>query len=102
MFAKASLVLIVALLIGILVNQRSHGVVQAQAQIEYKVVDTPTFVTPDGKPAGPAVRGAKYLTTQNALDAHGKAGWQLVTQSYVPDRASGGHPGGQQLIFMRK
>jgi hypothetical protein len=51
MFTKASLVLIVALLVAILVNQRSQGVVQAQAQIEYKVVDHGILVTPDGKPA---------------------------------------------------
>ena len=62
-----------ALLIGILVNQRSHGVVQAQAQIEYKVVDTGNLVTPNGKPPGPADRGGKILTAQDALDEYGKA-----------------------------
>ena len=101
MFTKASLVLIVALLVAILVNQRSQGVVQAQAvqaqaQIEYKVVDTPTFVTPDGKPHGPADRGAKVLTTQDVLDEYGKAGWQLVTQSNIPDSPTYN----EQLIFM--
>ena len=39
MFTKASLVLIVALLVAILVNQRSQGVVQAQGSIEYRLVD---------------------------------------------------------------
>jgi hypothetical protein len=51
MFTKASFVLIVALLVAILVNQRSPGVLQAQGPIEYKVVDPGYFVTPDGKPA---------------------------------------------------
>jgi hypothetical protein len=83
------------------VNQRSQGVVQAQAQIEYKVVDTGILVTPDGKEA-PDARGAKYLTTQDALDEYGKAGWQLVTQSYVPSRANGGNNFREHLIFVRK
>jgi len=76
MFTKASLVLILALLVAILVNQRSQGVVQAQpvqAQIEYKVVDTGNLVTPNGKPPGPADRGGKILTAQDALDEYGKA-----------------------------
>jgi hypothetical protein len=96
MFTKASLVLIVVLLVAILVNQRSQGVqAQAvQAQIEYKVVDTGYFVTPDGKQANPGEKGAKLLTTKDALDEYGKAGWQLVTQSYINT--------GEHLIFMRK
>ena len=113
MFTKASLVLIAALLLAILMTQRSQGVVQAQAQtqVEYKVVDTGILVTPDGKPAGPnplglservPASGAKYLTAQDALDEFGKAGWQLVTHSYVPDKANGGSSGRQLLIFMRK
>ena len=84
MFTKASLVLIVALLVAILVNQRSQQVVQAQGPIEYKVVDllnTQRMTT----------RGA-----QNALDDYGKAGWQLVTQYYFPNSMS------ERLIFMRK
>jgi hypothetical protein len=101
MFTKASLVMIVALLVAILVNQRSQGVqaqaVQAQAQIEYKVVDTGYYVTPDGKQANPGERGAKLLTTKDALDEYGKAGWQLVTQSYIL-----GNTGFEHLIFMRK
>ena len=110
MFTKASLVMIVALLVAILVNQRSQQVVHAQAQIEYKVVDTGILVTPDGKPAEPiplglservAARGLKYLTAQDALDEYGKAGWQLVTHAYVPERATGGALR-EQLIFMRK
>ena len=40
MFTKASLVLTGALLVGILVNHRSQGVVQAQASIEYRAVLT--------------------------------------------------------------
>jgi len=104
MFAKASLVLIVALLIAILMNQRSQEVVHAQDPIEYKVVDTGILVTSDGKPAGPnlgpvAARGAKILTTQDALDEYGKDGWQLVTQSYM---LGTGNPGNENLIFMRK
>ena len=98
MFTKASLVLILALLVAILVDQRSQGVVQAQAQIEYKVVDTGYLVTPNGKPPGPADRGAKVFTTQDALDEYGKAGWQLVSQSYIP----GGDTFHEHLIFMRK
>lgn len=73
---------IVALLVAILVNQRSQQVVHAQGSIEYKVVDTPNYVTPDGKVANPSTTGAKYLTTQDALDEYGKAGWQLVTESF--------------------
>ena len=96
MFTKSSFVLIVALLVAILVNRRSPGVVQAQGPIEYKVVDPGYFVTPDGKPAAPSDRGAKVLTTQDALDEYGKAGWQLLTDSYFPN--SGREP----LIFMRK
>jgi hypothetical protein len=34
----------------------------------------------------PGARGAKVLTSQDALDEYGKAGWQLVTQSYAPGR----------------
>jgi len=101
MFTKASLVLIVALLVAILVNQRSQEVVQAQAPIEYKAVLTEIQVPFDGI-AGR--RNSKSYTTQDALDEYGKAGWQLVTQSYVP---SNSHPanvysGQQLLIFMRK
>ena len=99
MFTKASLILIVALLIAILVNQRSQGVVQAQAPIEYKAVLTEIQVPFDGI-AGR--RNAKLYTTQDALDEYGKDGWKLVTQSYVPDSANGGHPVEQQLIFVRK
>jgi hypothetical protein len=98
MFTKASLVLIVALLIAILVNQRSQAVVKAQAPIEYKAVFTEIQVTSDGI-AGR--RNAKLYTTQDALDEHGKAGWQLVTQSYVPQN-NGTYSGQQQLIFVRK
>ena len=98
------------MLVAILVNQRSQEVVHAQAQIEYKVVDTGILGTPDGKPPEPnplglservAARGAKYLTTQDALDEYGKAGWQLVTHSYVPNSNNGGNSGRQLLIFMR-
>jgi hypothetical protein len=96
MFTKASLVLIVALLIAILVNQRSQRVVQAQARIEYKAVLTEIQIPFDGI-AGR--RNAKLYTTQGALDEYGKAGWQLVTQSYVHDS---GQPSEQQLIFVRK
>jgi hypothetical protein len=99
MFTKASLVLIVVLLIAILVNQRSQGVVQAQTQIEYKVVLTEIQVPSDGI-AGR--RSTKLYTTQDALDEYGKTGWQLVTQSYVPDSANGGQLREQQLIFVRK
>jgi len=53
-------------------------------------------VTPDGKPHGPADRGAKVLTTQDVLDEYGKAGWQLVTQSNIPDSPTYN----EQLIFM--
>jgi hypothetical protein len=98
MFTKASLVLIVALLVAILVNQRSQQVVQAQGPIEYKVVDTGIYVTPDGKTASPSATGAKYLNTQDALDEYGKAGWQLVTHSYVPSN----RVGNKRPIFMRK
>jgi hypothetical protein len=99
MFTKASLVLIVVLLVAILVNQRSQ-VVQAQAQIEYKVVNTGILVTPDGKEARyPGAIGVKVLTIQDALDEYGKAGWQLVTQSYI---SGTGNPGNEHLIFMRK
>jgi hypothetical protein len=100
MFTKVSLVLILALLVAILVNQRSQGVVRAQAQIQYKVVDTGILVTPDGKEARyPGAIGAKALTSQDALDEYGKAGWQLVTQSYI---LGTGNPGNEHLIFMRK
>jgi hypothetical protein len=105
MFTKASLVLILALLVAILVNQRACGlgslgrVVQAQGPIEYKAVLTEIQVPFDGI-AGR--RNAKLYTTQDALDEYGKAGWQLVTQSYVPDSANGGQLREQQLIFVRK
>ena len=97
MFTKASLVLIAALLIAILMNQRSQQVVHAQGSIEYKVVDTPIYVTPDGKPSVPRVREAKCcINLQDALDEYGKAGWQLVTHSYAPNSSD------ERLIFMRK
>ena len=62
MFTKASLVLIVALLVAILVNQRSQQVVQAQGPIEYKAVPTNVWVTPYGKGAAPGARHSKYVT----------------------------------------
>ena len=97
MFTKASLVLIVALLVAILVNQRSQQVVHAQGSIEYKVVDPPIYVTPDGKLSVPRVREAKCcINLQDALDGYGKVGWQLVTHSYVPNSTS------ERLIFMRR
>ena len=102
MLTKASLVLIVALLVAILVNQRSQQVVQAQRPIEYKAVPTNFWVTPDGKGAAPGARQSKYITTQGALDEYGKDGWQLVTQSYLPVGTNRGDPREQQLIFMRK
>ena len=40
MFTKACLVSIVALLMAILINQRSRNVVHAQTRIEYKAVAT--------------------------------------------------------------
>lgn len=66
------MVTLVAVLLAILANQRSQGVVQPR--IEYKVVDTGYL------------RGAKVLTTQDALDEYGKAVWQLVTQSLRPQQ----------------
>jgi hypothetical protein len=105
MFTKVSLVLIGALLLAILMNQRSHQVAHAQGSIEYKVVDTGILVTADGKPAGPnplglservAARGAKLLTTQDALDEYGEAGWQPVTHSFAPSN------GDERLVFMKK
>jgi hypothetical protein len=98
MFTKVSLVLIVALLVAILMNQRSQQVVRAQGAIEYKVVDTGIYVTPDGKAATPSAIGAKYLNTQDALDDYGKAGWQLVTHSYAPSN----RVEDERLIVMRK
>jgi hypothetical protein len=102
MFTKASLVLMLALLVAILVNQRSQQVVQAQRPIEYKAVPTNFWVTPDGKGAAPGARHSKYVTTQGALDEYGKDGWQLVTHSYLPVGTNRGDPREQQLIFMRK
>ena len=98
MFTKASLVLIVALLIAILMNQRSQQVVHAQGSIEYKAVRTNVSV---GKEGIAGTRDSKYLSTQDALDEYGKAGWQLVTQSYVPQHNSN-YSSEQLLIFMRK
>ena len=94
------MVLIVAVLLAILANQRSQGVVQAQAPIEYKAVLTEIQVASDGI-AGR--RNTQLYTTQDALDEYGKAGWQLVTQSYVaPNNSGTGYSGQQLLIFMRK
>jgi hypothetical protein len=69
MFTKASLVLIVALLIAILVNQRSQRVVQAQAPIEYKAVLTEIQVPFDGI-AGR--RNASCLLRRTRLMSTGK------------------------------
>ena len=98
MFTKVSLVLIAAVLIAILMNQRSQQVVQAQGPIEYKAVRTNVSV---GKEGIAGVRDSKYFSTQDALDEYGKAGWQLVTQSYVPEH-NGSYSSEQLLIFMRK
>jgi hypothetical protein len=83
MFTRASLVLIMALLIAILMNQRSQKLAQAQGRIEYNVVDTGS------------------LNIQDALNEYGKAGWQLITHAYVPEHSSGGALS-EQLIFIRK
>jgi Domain of unknown function (DUF4177) len=82
MFTRASLVMIMALQL-ILMNQRSQKLAQAQGRIEYNVVDTGS------------------LNIQDALNEYGKAGWQLITHAYVPERSSGGALS-EQLIFIRK
>ena len=47
----------------------------------------------------PSAVGAKYLNLQHALHEYGKAGWQLVTHSFFPNR-TGGYS--VRLIFMSK
>jgi hypothetical protein len=99
MFIKVCLVSIVAFLIGVVTAQRAQQIVHAQAQIEYKVVETGVYLTPDGKSFLQQVNpNAKYFSTQDALDQYGKDGWELVTASYYD-----GFPGGHgQLIFKRR
>jgi hypothetical protein len=97
MFMKFCLVSILAFLIGVLTTQRAQQIVHAQTRIEYRVVETEVFLTPDGK-AVPGGQNVKYFSTQDALDQYGKDGWELVTASY--DRDSGPRRG--HLIFMRK
>jgi hypothetical protein len=97
MFTKLCLVSIVALLVAMLLSQRSLEVVRAQAGIEYKAVQVEVFLTPDGQTTTGGVN-AKYYTTQDALNEYGKSGWQLVTASY--DHETGPRSG--QLIFMKK
>jgi hypothetical protein len=98
MFIKVCLLSIVAFLIGVLTTQRAQQIVHAQAHIEYKVVETGVYLTPDGKNVGQVDPKAKYFGTQDALDQYGKDGWELVAASYY-DRVPGGYG---QLIFMRK
>ena len=97
MFIKVCLLSIIAFLIGVLTTQRAQQIVHAQAHIEYKVVETGVYLTPDGKNVGPAASNAKYFSTQDALDQYSKDGWELITALY--DRVPGGYG---QLIFMRK
>jgi hypothetical protein len=97
MFTKACLVSIMALLMAILMNQRSQEVVHAQPRIVYKAVEVEVFLTPDGKVVGGG-ENAKYFSTQNALDEYAKNGWELVTAVY--DHQDGPRRG--HLIFMRK
>jgi hypothetical protein len=99
MFQKACLVSIVALLIAILMNQRSAQMAYAQAGIEYKVVNAEVFLTPDGKESSGG-RDVRYFRAQDALNEYGKNGWQLVTAFYDLQSDRSLRP--LHLIFIRK
>ena len=47
MFTKSCLILILALLAAILIDQRSRQIVHAQAGIEYKVANAEVYLTRD-------------------------------------------------------
>jgi hypothetical protein len=99
MFTKSCLILILALLAAILIDQRSRQVVHAQAGIEYKVVNAEVFLTRDGgrEVGGGDVRDVRYVSTQDVLNEYGRSGWQLIT-CYPALNSSGA----LHLIFMRK
>ena len=100
MFTKACLVLIAGLLTAILVTRRPQEVAHAQGRIEYKLVRTEVYLTPDGQEVSGG-ENVRYFRTQDALNEYAKDGWQLVTASYVAEANSAPRTVGH-LIFMKK
>jgi Domain of unknown function (DUF4177) len=100
MFTKSCLILILAVLAAILIDQRSRQVVHAQAGIEYKVVNAEVYLTPDGRETNGG-QNSRYVSTQDVLNEYGKSGWQLIS-AYYDFHFRTTDPRALHLIFMRK